>query len=92
MNLPSCLDEICLKAIRKYGIPSQEAVALGELGELIALFGKRAQGRDTPEQWVDEITDGLIMLHQLAHIHGAELVEARMRFKLDKLSERIAKP
>lgn len=38
------------------------------------------------------VTDGLIMLHQLAHIHGAELVEARMKGKLVKLSERIAKP
>lgn len=92
MILPDQLDAICLRAIRKYGIPSQEAVALGELGELIALFGKRAQGRDTPEQWVDEVVDGLIMLTQLAHIHGKDAVEARMRIKLLKLSERIDKP
>lgn len=91
MILPESLDAICLRAIRKYGIPSQEAVALGELGELIALFGKRAQGRDTPEQWVDEIVDGLIMLTQLAHIHGKEAVESRMQVKLAKLNERIAK-
>jgi len=92
MNLPESLDAICLKAIRKYGIPSQEAVALGELGELIALFGKRAQGRDNSDMWVDEIVDGLIMLTQLAHIHGKERVEARMRVKLVKLAGMIDKP
>lgn len=89
MPLPTNLENIAARAIAKWGNHSQEMVALGELGELITLFGRRAQRRDTPEEWIDEIADGFIMLTQLAHIHGTEAVNLRLDQKLKKLSERI---
>jgi hypothetical protein len=89
MKLPSSIDAICIAAIVVWGRETQEAMAIGEIGELLALFGRRAQRRDTKEQWIDEIADGIIMLHQLAITHGLEDVEKRIAEKLVKLQARV---
>lgn len=89
MIFPPDFDKICQRAVDAFGIPSQEAMLIGEVGELLTLYGRRAQGRDDPQQWIDEIADILIMAHQLAYIHGKDAVEARMVEKMPKLLQRI---
>ena len=91
MKLPSNFDLICAEATRLWGTEAQEAVAIGEIGELLTMFGRRAQKRDTPEQWVDEIADVLMMANQLAIIHGKDAVEERLAQKVEKLRFRLAK-
>jgi hypothetical protein len=81
---------LCRAITEAYGVPSQEAMAVGEIGELLTLFGRRAQKRDSEQAWVDEIADGLIMLRQLAEIHGAAEVEARIAQKVEVLWTRPA--
>lgn len=87
LNKP--LDDVCRAALAKWGRDSQEDVVIGELGELLALFGKRAQGRAKHVQWIDEIADCLIMLRQLAHIHGVDAVDELINVKLEALRRRI---
>jgi len=89
MIFPNELDRVCEDACEAFGLTTQEQIAIGELGELLALFGKRAQGRDNHEQWIDEIADGLIVLHQLAYLHGKNAVEDRIKVKLPSLQARI---
>lgn len=84
------LDAACRLATVIWGQPAQEAVAVGEIGELLTLFGRRAQGRDEPGMWQEELADAFIMLRQLAIIHGEEGVNAALRQKLEKLQARLA--
>ena len=91
MHLPTDIDNVCNKATRIWGHQAQEAMVVGEIGELLTMFGRRAQGRDSPEAWVDEIADSIMMLHQLAIIHGKDAVEKRVAEKLTKLKARLAK-
>lgn len=91
MKLPPDFDKVCAEATRVWGVEAQEAVAIGEIGELLTMFGRRARKRDTPEQWVDEIADVLMMASQLAVIHGKGAVEARLQIKIEKLRTCLAK-
>lgn len=86
------LNTLCDEALSVWGREAQEAVAIGEIGELLTLFGKRAQRRDKPEQWIDEIADVTIILRQLAFLHGVDAVEARIQQKLKRLEARLHMP
>jgi len=90
MKLPADFDEVCKQATAVWGAASQEAVAIGEIGELLTLWGKRQQKRSTTEDWIDEISDCVIMIEQLARIHGIAAVEARIAEKIPKLKLRLA--
>ena len=92
MKLPSDIDDVCLKATEVWGQDAQEAVCIGELGEFLTLFGRRAQDRDTHAQWIDEIADIIIMAHQMANIHDREAVETRIAQKLARLKDRLGLP
>jgi len=83
------MDRTLLKALEKYGEEMQQAVAVGEIGELLALFGKQAQGRASQNDWIDEIADATICLRILAIIHGALQVDARVDAKLDRLERQL---
>lgn len=85
------LSSVCRDATNKWGQQAQEDVAIGELGELLTMFGRRAQGRDTPEQWIDELVDCRIMIEQLAHLHGYDAFEKRLAEKIVKLRARVDK-
>lgn len=89
MKLPADFDDVCKQATAVWGAAAQEAVAIGEIGELLTLWGKRQQKRSTTADWVDEISDCVIMIEQLARIHGIDAVEARIAEKIPKLKLRL---
>ena len=91
MNVASAIerDVILNLALAHWGEDTQRAMAVGELGELLALFGREAQGRATDDAWIDEIADATIMLRQLALMHGAAKVDQRISLKLAALQAKI---
>lgn len=78
-------------AIDVWGYQEQEAMAIGECGEFLALHGKRAQGRATIEDWISEIADVTIMMEQMAKIYGYEAVQDMINFKMNRLRTRLEK-
>ena len=80
-------DDILEQAIVHYGKTAQLAVAIGEIGELLTVIGRDAQGRATEEDWIDEIADVTIMLRQLAIMIGVEETEARVEAKIARLAK-----
>lgn len=82
-------DSIFFSAINKWGQESQEGVAIGECGELIAEFGRKVQGRMELDDMIDEIADVTIMMRQLAIIYGTENVESRIEFKMKRLKSLV---
>ena len=86
---PTRADEIMIMALRTFGDAKQEAVAIGECGEFVALAGLKAQGRITREQAIDEIADVSIMMRQMAHVYGVEDVDRRIEFKLNRLDQTL---
>lgn len=83
-------DKILWRAIDAYGNMAQLNVAVGEIGELLTLIGRRSQGRDTIDQWVDEVADVEIMLDQIKKIFMIQSkVTARIDFKINRLAERL---
>lgn len=87
--LTSRHDEILRDALRVYGQADQEQIAIGEIGELLTLFGRRAQGRVQMADWQDEIADCMLCLRQLALMRGIFDIEERMDIKAERLAERV---
>ena len=46
--------------------------AIGECGELTALLGRKAMGRDSPEEWVEELVDVLLSMMSTSRIFHEE--------------------
>ena len=82
-------DDILRDAIKTFGKRHQANMAVGEIGELLALFGREVQGRTTRDEWIDEIADITVMSRQLALMIGIEEVEDRVEFKIKRLQEKI---
>ena len=78
-------------ALKTWGDYEQYQMLIGELGELLTLFGRRVQGRDTPEEWVTEIADCMIMLEQMAIMHGYVKVQEKLDYKIQRLQSRLPK-
>jgi NTP pyrophosphatase (non-canonical NTP hydrolase) len=74
--------------IEHYGKENQLQMVVGEIGELLALFGKEAQGRASKEDWVEEIADVEIMLEQLKLIKDIDTTDTK-RFKIARTLERF---
>lgn len=82
--------EAAQEAIDKWDREGQEKLAIGEIGELIELFGKQVQGRANPDQWADEIADVYILLPTLILLHtDRSKVEDRVSHKLDRLQSML---
>jgi len=84
-------DEVLRAAIDTWGPDAQHAMLVGEIGELLTLYGKEAQGRAKKEDWIDEIADVLIMLRQVTFmrdISDKELMD-RLEYKIDRIRERL---
>ena len=84
-------NKILRAAIDVFGYDDQEKMAIGECGEFLSLQGKRAQGRDTQEDWISEIADVIIMIEQMSKMYGEERVQEMIDFKMNRLKDRIQK-
>jgi len=82
-------DHILQDALDAYGFAKQEMVMVGEIGELLTLIGRKAQGRMTEDEMIDELADCTIMLRQMAMSYGLDLVNQRIAMKLTRLKERL---
>ena len=82
-------DSTLLKAIEKWGAATQEQMAIGEIGELLALYGRRVQNRDDAMEWIDEIADVTIMLRQLALMTDPVLVAGAIDTKMCRLKKAL---
>ena len=84
------MSEALKEIIEHYGKENQLRMVVGEIGELLTLFGKEAQGRASKEDWVEEIADVEIMLEQLKLIKDIDTTETK-RFKIARTLERFKK-
>jgi len=82
------MSEALKKIIEHYGKENQLKMIVGEIGELLALFGKESQGRASKDDWVEEIADVEIMLEQLKLIKGIDTSKTK-RFKIERTLKRI---
>lgn len=81
--------EILRKAIDTWGVKDQMDMAVGECGEFLTLVGRKAQNRDTVEDWISEISDVIIMMEQMATIFGYDKVYQQIQLKMTRLEDRI---
>jgi NTP pyrophosphatase (non-canonical NTP hydrolase) len=88
---PNNSQDLMDRATKIWGSQAQFDMAIGEIGELLSLVGRHAQGRATTEEWVSEISDVLIMVTQLALLFGKEDVEKRVSQKMSRLESIIEK-
>jgi len=91
MNFSDEQNNILQKAIDTWGEEAQNSMVIGELGELLTLYGRKAQGRDTEEDWISEIADVLIIVEQLARMHGYNKVKRMVDTKMERLKGRLSK-
>lgn len=82
-------NEIFQRAIDLWGTEEQMSMAIGECGEFLTLFGRRAQNRDTTEDWISEISDVIITMEQMARIFGYDAVQNKIQQKMQRLDNRI---
>tara|TARA_R110002126_G_scaffold23254_3_gene81816 strand:- start:1412 stop:1738 length:327 start_codon:yes stop_codon:yes gene_type:complete len=82
------MSEALKEIIEHYGKENQLQIVVGEIGELLALFGKEAQGRASKDDWTEEIADVEIMLEQLKLIKDIDTRETK-RFKIERTLERF---
>ncbi len=81
---------VYLEALKKFGLESQNSVAIEEMSELTKEICKYGRGKRDIESLVDEIADVTIMMEQLTLFYGvSELVNDRMSYKINRLKERM---
>jgi hypothetical protein len=76
-------------ALKKYGGELQLAKAFEEMGELIVALSRIENGGIKTNSVIDEIADVTIMLRQLRSMFGPDAVDERIKFKLDRLLNKI---
>lgn len=85
-------DEICEKAVRKFGKTAQLIMAMEEMSELIQALSKDIRGKGSRNNISEEIADVEIMLAQLKIIYrNANDVDDWRADKLSLLQKRIDK-
>jgi hypothetical protein len=84
-------DDVFVKALHTWGVEAQENMAIEECSELIKAICKTRRGYGSEEfkNLIDEIADVTIMMRQMAINVGAEQVEERIDFKVNRLRERL---
>ena len=85
-------DDICEKAVRKFGKTAQLIMAMEEMSELIQALSKDIRGKGSRNNISEEIADVEIMLAQLKIIYrNANDVDDWRADKLSLLQKRIDK-
>lgn len=82
-------DDIFKHAIKSYGVEAQAMKAVEECSEFVNAYAKTFCGRATAQDVVDEIADVTIMMRQMALVFGKEEVEQRIKFKVERLKNRM---
>jgi NTP pyrophosphatase (non-canonical NTP hydrolase) len=85
------VQNICRRAVQKWGAEKQTAMLIEELGELIVAVHHYKRRRVAVESVTEEIADTLIMLEQALFALGIsddELIEAIGR-KAERLEKRL---
>lgn len=84
---------ILKRAIATFGEKAQKIMVLEETSELQKEVCKSLRGADNRDAIVEETADLLIMLEQLKMMHHItdEEIEKVMKFKLNRLDERMKK-
>jgi len=77
------------RALEVWGAEAQIMLAIEENSELNTELARDYRERNDTEDVVDEIADVLIATRQLARIYGEEQVAERVKFKMDRLRERV---
>lgn len=77
------------RAVEKWGIEAQADMAEEECAEFIAASKHHRRGKVPVEEVIDELADIRIMYEQLALFFGEDIVEARVKEKMNRLEERI---
>jgi NTP pyrophosphatase (non-canonical NTP hydrolase) len=85
------IDEVLNAAVETWGVESQTAMAIGEIGEFLTLIGRKAQGRLTLEEVHSEIADVIIMMKQMAKIWGENQVAEQITYKVGRLKQKLIK-
>lgn len=79
------------KALEIYGVDNQIIKLAEECGELLSAVSKRRSGRCDVDAVAEEIADVLIMLDQMqTAFECEEVVSKYIRYKLDRLENRLA--
>lgn len=76
-------------AIKHFGRKMQIAKAIEEMGELTTELARDLNSSSMNVDVIDEIADVSIMIAQLKLIFGEDLVEGRIRIKLERLNYKI---
>lgn len=83
------INEICIKAVQKWGKDHQIDKCIEECAELMNELIKQRDNRSNIEDIADEIADVDIMLEQMKYIYGYDRCEAHKAKKLERLKEKI---
>lgn len=79
-------------ALAEFGQNAQMIKTCEELGELSTQLCKRLNGSPTTDAAIiDEVADVLIMANQMRTLFGAEAVDTRIEFKLNRTMQFIQK-
>lgn len=83
--------EIMRSAIKKNGKTMQTVVAIEELSELQKELTKHIRGKGNRDNLIEEVADVLVMITQIQLMYYIpdDEVEKVMRFKLNRLKERM---
>lgn len=76
-------------ALNTFGSAEQMSMAIGECGEFLLLEGRKVQNRVTPEMYMTEIADVIIMMEQMARMFGYDEVMKIRNEKLKRLKNKI---
>lgn len=86
-RVPYSYEDICARALEKWGVSVQLTKAIEELAELIVELAKSKGAND--EQVIDELADVQIMTWQMAQVFGEKDFDDRVSYKITRLKERI---
>jgi NTP pyrophosphatase (non-canonical NTP hydrolase) len=83
--------QIMLHALRKYGVDSQDDIAIEEMAELTKAIIKNRRYRnfDTLENMYEELADVYIMLEQVMMSLDKDRVQNYINTKLERLEQRL---